>query len=73
MCHRLGPINAVRVSCNGSKIGMLSSRIDGMFSSMWTMMNVRNPRPELVESQPLTNAGSVIVEGSPADRWTLHD
>jgi len=41
--------------------------------SMWTMMNVRNPRPDLVESQPLTNTGHVIVEGSPADGWMLLD
>ena len=45
----------------------------GAALSMWTMMNVRNPRPELVESQPLTNTGHVIVEGSPADGWTLLD
>jgi len=45
----------------------------GAAISMWTMMNVRNPRPELVESQPLTNTGHVIVEGSPADGWTLLD
>ncbi len=45
----------------------------GAAISMWTMMNVRNPRPDLVESQPLTNTGHVIVEGSPADGWTLLD
>ena len=45
----------------------------GAAISMWTMMNVRNPRPDLVESQPLNNTGHVIVEGSPADGWTLLD
>jgi broad specificity phosphatase PhoE len=41
--------------------------------SLWTMMNVRNPRPELVESQPLPNTGHVIVAGNPVDGWTLID
>jgi broad specificity phosphatase PhoE len=45
----------------------------GAAISMWTMMNVHNPRPELVESQPLPNTGHVIVTGNPVDGWTLTD
>ena len=45
----------------------------GAAISMWTMMNVHNPRPDLVESQPLTNTGHVIVQGNPEDGWTLLD
>jgi broad specificity phosphatase PhoE len=41
--------------------------------SLWTMMNVRNPRPDLAENQPLPNTGHVIVTGNPVDGWTLVD
>jgi broad specificity phosphatase PhoE len=45
----------------------------GAAISMWTMMNVRNPQPELVAAQPLPNTGIVVVRGNPEDGWTLLD
>ncbi|WP_319445813.1 MULTISPECIES: histidine phosphatase family protein [unclassified Mycobacterium] len=45
----------------------------GAAISMWTMMNVRNPRPDLVAAQPLPNTGIVVVRGNPEDGWTLLD
>ena len=43
----------------------------GAAIAMWTTMNVRNPRPELVEAQPLPNTGEVVVQGNPTNGWTL--
>jgi broad specificity phosphatase PhoE len=43
----------------------------GAAISMWTMMNVHNPRPDLVAAQPLPNTGVVVVRGNPHDGWTL--
>jgi broad specificity phosphatase PhoE len=40
---------------------------------IWTTMNVRNPRPDLVAAQPLPNTGIVVVRGNPQDGWTLLD
>ena len=45
----------------------------GAAISMWTMMNVHNPQPELVAAQPLPNTGYVVVRGNPQDGWTLLD
>jgi broad specificity phosphatase PhoE len=45
----------------------------GAAISMWTMMNVHNPQPELVATQPLPNTGYVVVRGNPDDGWTLLD
>lgn len=36
-----------------------------------TMMNVKNPDLLLMLTDPLPNAGSVVIQGSPADGWTL--
>lgn len=41
--------------------------------AMWTMMNVHNPRLELVQTQPLPNTGYVVVQGNPHDGWRLLD
>lgn len=45
----------------------------GAAITMWTMLNVRNPRPDLLEGQPLPNTGVVVVRGNPDDGWTLLD
>lgn len=39
----------------------------------WTLMNVRNPRDQLMVDHPLPNLGRVVVKGSPATGWKLVD
>lgn len=39
----------------------------------WTLMNVRNPNPDLLRSHPLPNTGYVVVTGNPRTGWTLVD
>lgn len=39
----------------------------------WTLMNVKNPRDELMTDHPLPNMGRVVVKGSPATGWKLVD
>jgi broad specificity phosphatase PhoE len=39
----------------------------------WTLMNVRNPRDELMTDHPLPNIGRVVIKGSPATGWKLVD
>lgn len=39
----------------------------------WTLMNVRNPRNELIVDHPLPNIGKVVISGSPATGWKLLD
>ena len=36
-------------------------------------LNARNAPPELLETQPLPNTGTVVVRGNPDDGWTLLD
>jgi broad specificity phosphatase PhoE len=45
----------------------------GAAITTWTMLNVRNPQPDLLEGQPLPNTGIVVVRGNPDDGWTLLD
>jgi broad specificity phosphatase PhoE len=37
----------------------------------WVLMNVRNPDPSRLKSEPLPNVGHVVVTGNPSDGWTL--
>lgn len=39
----------------------------------WTLMNVKNPRDELMTDHPLPNIGRVVIKGSPATGWKLVD
>jgi broad specificity phosphatase PhoE len=39
----------------------------------WTLMNVKNPRDELMTDHPLPNIGRVVVKGSPGTGWKLVD
>ncbi|MEO6794810.1 MAG: histidine phosphatase family protein [Mycobacterium sp.] len=39
----------------------------------WTLMNVRNPRDELMSDHPLPNNGRVVISGSPGTGWKLVD
>lgn len=39
----------------------------------WTLMNVRNPRDELMTEHPLPNMGRVVLKGSPISGWKLVD
>ncbi|WP_370491828.1 histidine phosphatase family protein [Mycobacterium sp. pW045] len=39
----------------------------------WTLMNVRNPRDELMTDHPLPNIGRVVIKGSPSTGWKLVD
>lgn len=41
--------------------------------AVWTLLNADNADPALLEAQPLTNTGYVVVHGSPADGWKLVD
>jgi broad specificity phosphatase PhoE len=40
---------------------------------VWTLMNVKNPKSNLLTSHPLPNTARVVVSGNPADGWTLQD
>jgi len=37
----------------------------------WVLMNVRNPDPSLLTTEPLPNVGHVVITGNPSDGWTL--
>lgn len=37
----------------------------------WTLMNVKNPRDELMTDHPLPNNGRVVVTGNPGTGWKL--
>ncbi|WP_235663944.1 histidine phosphatase family protein [Mycolicibacter terrae] len=37
----------------------------------WTLMNVKNPRDELMTDHPLPNIGRVVIKGSPGTGWKL--
>lgn len=39
----------------------------------WTLMNVKNPRDELLLDHPLPNLGKVVLTGNPATGWKLVD
>lgn len=39
----------------------------------WTLMNVKNPRDELLLDHPLPNLGKVVITGNPATGWKLVD
>jgi broad specificity phosphatase PhoE len=39
----------------------------------WVLMNVKNPNVSLPTSNPLPNAGHIVVVGSPHGGWTLTD
>lgn len=39
----------------------------------WTLMNVKNPRDELMTDHPLPNNGRVVITGNPATGWKLVD
>jgi broad specificity phosphatase PhoE len=39
----------------------------------WTLMNVKNPRDNLLRDHPLPNLGRVVITGSPAGGWRLTD
>lgn len=39
----------------------------------WTLMNVKNPRDELMTDHPLPNLGRVVVKGNPGTGWKLVD
>ncbi|MCZ8381424.1 histidine phosphatase family protein [Mycobacterium sp. CPCC 205372] len=38
---------------------------------LWVMMNVDDPDPSLLRSEPLQNTGRVVLTGSPQQGWTL--
>ena len=40
---------------------------------LWTLMNVKNPKPSLLSTHPLPNTGHVVIEGNPMTGWTLVD
>lgn len=37
----------------------------------WTQMNVNNPNPLMMFTDPLSNTSQVVVSGNPIDGWTL--
>lgn len=39
----------------------------------WTLMNVQNPRDELMTDHPLPNNGRVVLIGNPATGWKMVD
>jgi broad specificity phosphatase PhoE len=41
--------------------------------AVWTLMNVTNPQPVLLQSQPLPNTGYVVINGNPRGGWKLVD
>ncbi|OUS92239.1 histidine phosphatase family protein [Rhodococcus sp. NCIMB 12038] len=40
---------------------------------IWTLMNVNNPDPSLLKTNPLRNTGYVVITGTPDTGWTLVD
>jgi len=40
---------------------------------IWTLMNVKNAKPSLLDSHPLQFGAQVVITGSPATGWTLVD
>ncbi|OBG36994.1 histidine phosphatase family protein [Mycolicibacter heraklionensis] len=45
----------------------------GASIATWTLMNVKNPRDELLIDHPLPNLGKVVITGNPATGWKLLD
>ena len=45
----------------------------GAAIAVWTLMNVKNPRADLLRTQPLPNTGYVVVRGDPPEGWTVVD
>jgi broad specificity phosphatase PhoE len=43
----------------------------GMAIMAWTLMNVKNPDPLMMLTDPLSNTDTVTVTGNPTDGWTL--
>ncbi|HET9876064.1 MAG TPA: histidine phosphatase family protein [Mycobacterium sp.] len=39
----------------------------------WTLMNVKNPRDDLMTDHPLPNIGRVVITGNPNTGWRLID
>ena len=40
---------------------------------VWTLINTKNGKNNLLTSHPLPNIGHVVITGNPADGWTLVD
>lgn len=40
---------------------------------VWTLLNVKNPKINLMNSHPLPNIGRVVITGNPITGWTLVD
>ncbi|ABL03547.1 phosphoglycerate mutase family protein [Mycobacterium ulcerans] len=40
---------------------------------VWTLMNVKNPKTNLLNTHPLPNIGRVVISGNPATGWKLVD
>jgi hypothetical protein len=38
---------------------------------MWTLMNARNGKQNLLTDHPLPNTGRVVLTGNPTMGWTL--
>jgi broad specificity phosphatase PhoE len=38
---------------------------------LWTLLNVKNSKPDLLKSHPLPNTAKVVVTGNPVNGWTL--
>lgn len=45
----------------------------GLAIMMWTLLNSRNGRTNLLTDHPLPNTGRVVVKGNPYTGWTLVD
>lgn len=45
----------------------------GTAIQLWTLMNVRNTRDELMTDHPLPNIGRVVITGNPVTGWKLVD
>ncbi len=43
----------------------------GLAIMMWTLLNARNGRNNLLNDHPLPNTGEVIIKGNPFTGWTL--
>lgn len=40
---------------------------------VWTLMNVKNPKTDLLTYRPLPNTGEVVITGNPGFGWTLQN
>ncbi|CAM4135874.1 Putative phosphoserine phosphatase 2 [Mycobacterium basiliense] len=45
----------------------------GVAIMVWTLMNVKNPKTNLLNSHPLPNIGRVVITGNPLTGWRLVD